>query len=76
MRRTVSIFDRTMTQPPAELCFDHPILQFVYGAADGPVRATVLSGMIAKSDKELRERVTAAVRPFPDGGRDSAARRS
>lgn len=50
--------------------------QFVYGVADGPVRAMVLSGKIIKSDKELRERVTAAVRLFLDGCRDSPARRS
>jgi TetR/AcrR family transcriptional repressor of mexJK operon len=48
--------------------------QFVYAVADGPVRAMVLSGKIVKSEKELRERVTAAVRLFLDGCRDSPAR--
>lgn len=50
--------------------------QFVYAVADGPVRAMVLSGKIVKSEKELRERVTAAVRLFLDGCRDRPARHS
>jgi TetR/AcrR family transcriptional repressor of mexJK operon len=40
------------------------------------VRAMVLSGKIVKSEKDLRERVTAAVRLFLDGCRDRPARHS
>src|SRR5229473_1762618 len=32
--------------------------QFMYAVVDGPVRAMVLSGKIAKSEKDLRERIT------------------
>src|SRR5229473_1483333 len=50
--------------------------QFVYAVIDGPVRAMVLSGKIAKSEKDLRERIVAAVRLLLDGCRAPAARRS
>jgi len=49
--------------------------QFVYAVADGPVRAMVLSGKIIKLEKDLRERVTAAVRLFLDGCRSHPPRR-
>jgi len=42
---------------------------------NGPVRTAILSGKVAKSDKELRERVTAAVGLFLDGCHDVSARR-
>jgi TetR/AcrR family transcriptional regulator, mexJK operon transcriptional repressor len=50
--------------------------QFVYAVIDGPVRGIVLSGKIAKADKNLRERVTCAVGLFLDGCRDHPARRT
>jgi TetR/AcrR family transcriptional repressor of mexJK operon len=49
--------------------------QFLYAVVDGPVRTAILSGKVAKSDKELREHVTAAVRLFLDGCRDVSVRR-
>jgi AcrR family transcriptional regulator len=50
--------------------------QFMYAVVDGPVRAMVLSGKIAKSEKDLRERVTSAVGLLLNGCRDDSARRS
>jgi len=55
--------------------------QFTYAVVDGPNRALVLTGKTAKSEKELRERISAAVRLFlngclPDGSRDRPAPRS
>jgi len=55
--------------------------QFTYAVVDGPNRALVLTGKTAKSEKELRERISAAVRLFlngclPDGSRDRPVRRS
>ena len=50
--------------------------QFVYAIVDGPVRGIVLSGKIAKADKNLRERVTNAVGLLLDGCRECTARRS
>jgi TetR/AcrR family transcriptional regulator, mexJK operon transcriptional repressor len=43
--------------------------QFMFAVVDGPVRAIVLSGKIAKADKNLRERVASAVGLFLDGCR-------
>ncbi len=50
--------------------------QFIYAVVDGPVRAMILSGKIAKSEKDLRERITRAVGLLLDGCRAPAARRS
>jgi hypothetical protein len=47
----------------------------LYAVVDGPVRAMVLSGTIAKSEKDLRERITGAVGLLLDGCRAPAARR-
>ncbi|WP_413991279.1 TetR/AcrR family transcriptional regulator [Labrys okinawensis] len=44
--------------------------QFQYAVIDGPARTLVLRGRITNSEKDLRERVTAAVRLFLDGCRD------
>lgn len=44
--------------------------QFLYAIVDGPVRAIVLSGKVAKADKNLRERVAGAVGLFLDGCRE------
>jgi TetR/AcrR family transcriptional repressor of mexJK operon len=41
--------------------------QFLYAVVDGPARAMVLSGTIAISEKELRERIAGAVGLFLDG---------
>jgi TetR/AcrR family transcriptional repressor of mexJK operon len=54
--------------------------QFTYAVVDGPNRALVLTGKTAKSEKELRERISAAVRLFldgclPEGSRDRPPRR-
>jgi TetR/AcrR family transcriptional repressor of mexJK operon len=48
--------------------------QFLYAVVDGPSRTLILSGKTAKSEKELRERVAAAVGLFLDGCRGSPAR--
>ena len=48
--------------------------QFLYAVVDGPVRAMVLSGKIAKAEKDLRERITRSVELFLDGCRDRPAR--
>jgi len=55
--------------------------QFTYAVVDGPNRALVLTGKTVKSEKELRERISAAVRLFlqgclMDGSGDRPARRS
>ncbi len=50
--------------------------QFLYAVVDGHTRSLILSGKTARSDKELRERVVAAVELFLDGCRDHPARRS
>lgn len=50
--------------------------QFSYAVVDGPNRALLLSGKTLKSEKELRERITAAVRLFLDGCRSHPARRT
>jgi TetR/AcrR family transcriptional regulator, mexJK operon transcriptional repressor len=49
--------------------------QFLYAVVNGPVRTAILSGKVVRSDKDLRERVTAAVGLFLDGCRDVSARR-
>jgi len=41
--------------------------QFLYAVVDGHTRSLILSGKTARSEKDLRERVTAAVRLFLDG---------
>jgi hypothetical protein len=46
-----------------------PVEQFLYAVVDGPVRTMVISGKIAKSDKELRERISSAVGLLLDGCR-------
>ncbi|WP_158814137.1 TetR/AcrR family transcriptional regulator [Methylocapsa sp. S129] len=48
--------------------------QFLYAAIEGPARALALDGKIARSEKDLRAQVTAAVRLFLDGCRDRPAR--
>jgi TetR/AcrR family transcriptional repressor of mexJK operon len=48
--------------------------QFLYAVVDGPVRTMVISGKTAKSDKDLRERITSAVGLLLNGCRDHAAR--
>jgi TetR/AcrR family transcriptional repressor of mexJK operon len=50
--------------------------QFLYAVVDGPVRTATLSGKVAKSEKDLRERVTAAVGLFLDGCCDVSVRES
>lgn len=50
--------------------------QFLYAVVDGPARTAVLSGKIARTEKDFRERVTAAVGLLPDGCRDGTAKRS
>jgi len=54
---------------------DAPFLaeQFLYAVVNGPVRTAILSGKVARSDKDLRERVTAAVGLFLDGCRKGSA---
>jgi TetR/AcrR family transcriptional regulator, mexJK operon transcriptional repressor len=49
--------------------------QFLYAVVDGPARTAILSGKTARSEKDLRERVTAAVGLFLDGCRGGAVRR-
>ncbi len=49
--------------------------QFSYAVVNGPARAMALSGKIAKSEKELRERVVSAVDLFLNGCRDHSVRR-
>jgi TetR/AcrR family transcriptional repressor of mexJK operon len=49
--------------------------QFGYAVVDGPNRAVVLSGKTARTEKELRERITRAVALFLDGCRDDTMRR-
>ena len=55
---------------------DTPFLaeQFLYAVVNGPVRTAILSGKVARSDKDLRERVTVAVGLFLDGCRDVSVR--
>jgi TetR/AcrR family transcriptional repressor of mexJK operon len=48
----------------------------MYAVVDGPARTAILSGKTTRSEKDLRERVTAAVGLFLDGCRDRTARRS
>jgi AcrR family transcriptional regulator len=48
--------------------------QFLYAVVDGPTRALILRGKTAGSDKDLRERIAAAVGLFLDGCRGSPAR--
>ncbi len=48
--------------------------QFLYAVVNGPVRNAILSGKVARSDKDLRERVTAAAGLFLDGCRNVSAR--
>ena len=48
--------------------------QFLYVAIEGPVHALVLDGKTARSEKDVRERVAAAVRLFLDGCRERPAR--
>lgn len=48
--------------------------QFLYAVVDGPARSAILSGRIARSEKDLRERVTAAVGLFLDGCRKGSVR--
>lgn len=48
--------------------------QYTYAVVDGPNRAMVLSGKIVRSEKDLRERITAAVSLFLDGCRDRPPR--
>ncbi|MBR1145790.1 TetR/AcrR family transcriptional regulator [Bradyrhizobium sp. AUGA SZCCT0431] len=48
--------------------------QFLYAVVDGPARSAILSGKTVRSEKDLRERVTAAVQLFLDGCRDGTAR--
>lgn len=43
--------------------------QFLYAVVDGHTRSLILSGKTTRPEKELRERVTAAVRLFLDGCR-------
>ena len=43
--------------------------QFLYAVVDGHTRTLIFSGKTAKPEKDLRERVTAAVRLFLDGCR-------
>ena len=55
--------------------------QFTYAVVDGPNRALVLTGKTVKTEKELRERISTAVRLFLhgcliDGAHDRSARRS
>jgi AcrR family transcriptional regulator len=50
--------------------------QFLYAVVDGHTRALILSGKAARSDKDLRERVVAAVGLFLEGCRGQPARRS
>jgi hypothetical protein len=47
--------------------------QFLYLVVDGPARALILSGKTARPEKELSERVAAAVALFLDGCRDRPA---
>jgi AcrR family transcriptional regulator len=47
--------------------------QFLYAVVNGPVRTAILSGKVARSEKDLRVRVTAAVGLFLDGCRDVSA---
>ncbi|MBR1150638.1 TetR/AcrR family transcriptional regulator [Bradyrhizobium sp. JYMT SZCCT0428] len=49
--------------------------QFLYAVVDGPARSAILSGKTVRPEKELRERVTAAVQLFLDGCRDGTTRR-
>jgi hypothetical protein len=42
---------------------------------DGPVRTMVVSGTIAKSENDLRERITSAVGLLLNGCRDQTAQR-
>ena len=49
--------------------------QFLYAVVEGPVRTMVISGKIAKSDKDLRERITSAVGLLLNGCRDHPAPR-
>ena len=44
--------------------------QFLYAVVDGPARTAILSGKTVRTDKDLRERVTAAVGLFLQGCRD------
>jgi TetR/AcrR family transcriptional repressor of mexJK operon len=50
--------------------------QFLYAVVNGPTRTAILSGKTARSEKDLRERVTAAVGLFLDGCRDRTAKKS
>lgn len=47
--------------------------QFLYAVVDGPSRALILRGKTAQSEKDLRERITAAVGLFLDGCRGRPA---
>jgi AcrR family transcriptional regulator len=49
--------------------------RFIYAVVDGPVRAMVLSGKIAKSEKDSRERIASAVELLLNGCRGDPARR-
>jgi TetR/AcrR family transcriptional repressor of mexJK operon len=49
--------------------------QFLYAVVEGPVRTMVISRKIAKSDKDLRERITSAVGLLLNGCRDHPAPR-
>lgn len=44
--------------------------QFLYAVVEGPAHALILSGKTARPEKELRERIAAAVGLFLDGCRD------
>ena len=46
--------------------------QFLYAVVDGPTRTLIVRGKTAGSEKDLRERITAAVELFLDGCRGPA----